>query len=75
MRSCSITMGIVANALTARIVEATGSYGPVFGLTAVLYVTSFVAFVSLLRGEPIRLASLASWLGSGAGKVPQAQPS
>ena len=52
---CSILMGILGNLATGHIVSLTGSYQAVFAVTALLYLSSFAAFVLVLRGTPIRL--------------------
>ena len=51
----SILMGILGNLATGHIVSLTGSYQAVFAVTALLYLSSFAAFVVVLRGSPIRL--------------------
>ena len=48
-------MGILGNLTTGWIVASTGSYRLVFGCTALLYASSFVAFFAVMRGDPIRL--------------------
>ena len=51
----SILMGILGNLVTGIIVGSTGSYRPVFGITVLLYITSFAAFTLFMRGGAIRL--------------------
>jgi hypothetical protein len=51
--SCGIVAGLVANVVLAHTVSATGSYATMFGLTALVYASSWVLWMLCLRGEEI----------------------
>lgn len=54
---CSIAMGLVGNLATGVLLGATGSYRAGFVVPVLLYLSSFAAFMLLLRGQPLRLSS------------------
>lgn len=53
--TCSILMGILGNLCTGAIVGVSGSYRSVYGVTSLLYLSSFIVFMTVLKGGRIRL--------------------
>lgn len=51
--SCGIVTGIAANEVLGNAVASSGSYAAMFGVTAAVYVTSWVFWMLCLRGEPL----------------------
>ena len=45
-----VFVGIVANIVTGRVLEATGSFKACFALTAAIYLSEFLAFFGLVKG-------------------------
>ena len=51
--SCGIVTGIAANEVLGQAVASSGSYAAMFGVTAVVYASSWVFWVLCLRGKPL----------------------
>ena len=45
-----IFAGILANLLTGKILDATGSFSAIFGVTAAIYISEAVVFLTCVRG-------------------------
>lgn len=45
-----IFVGILANLLTGKILDATGSFSAIFGVTAAIYISEAVVFLTCVRG-------------------------
>lgn len=54
--SCSILMGIAGNLTTGAVVDAVGSYCPVFSLAIFLYLSSWMLWVANMRGDKVALS-------------------
>lgn len=48
----------MGNLATGALLQATGSYQLVFGAAALLYVSSWLVFSEVLRGQQLRLADV-----------------
>ena len=53
--SGGILAGMAANSVLASTVRSTGSYATMFGLTALVYASSWVLWMLCLRGDPLRV--------------------
>lgn len=53
--SCATLAGVGANLAAGLLGGAAGGFGAMLGLTAALYLASFISFGAWARGHPVRL--------------------